>query len=92
MGTNADHQRAWRQRQKAKVAALEARPLRKGRKRRDDDPVNSLISEAFEFVLDYGPRVAAQRNTLAEDGRHALIRSLHQVANDILQVAQGLRN
>jgi hypothetical protein len=95
MGSNADHQRAWRQRQKIRIAKLEAAKPRKNRLGKNDDPINLLIREIIDFNLSYLPRVeavvAALGNDLPEDGRVVLMDALDKASIYIALQAQSLR-
>ena len=94
MGTNADHQRAWRQRQKLRIAALEASKPKKNRLAKDGEPISALISELLEIMLEFLPRVeatvAALGSRIDNELRDGLFDTLHAVANEMSRVAQSL--
>lgn len=94
MGTNADHQRAWRQRLKLRIAQLEAARPRKNRLGEEDDPVNALIAELIQIEAELLPRVAATVAALGSGldpkAREGLFDTLHEVANEMSKVAQSL--
>src|SRR6478735_1161096 len=94
MGTNADHQRAWRQRQKLRIAALEASKPKKNRLAKDGEPISALISELLAIKLEFLPRVeatvAALGSRIDNELRDGLFDTLHAVANEMSRVAQSL--
>jgi len=97
MGTNADHQRAWRQRQKAKLADLERQVLtiRRRRPRRakpTTSEANDFIRKLLDFTGEYCIRADAWRKTnppISADDREALMHRIHQCANELSELAQS---
>jgi len=98
MGTNADHQRAWRQRQKAKLAELErqVRIMRRPRHRRPRQAkptgeANDFIRELLTFMADYLNRINCWRKTnppLSAEDRAVLMDRIHWCANELSKLAQ----
>jgi hypothetical protein len=97
VATNADHQRAWRQRQKAKLAELERQVLtmRRRRPRRakpTTNDANEWIRELGDFTSDYLSRVNVWREThppLSAKDRAVLMETFHFYANELSMLAQS---
>jgi hypothetical protein len=97
VATNADHQRAWRQRQKAKLAELQRQVLtmRRRRPRRakpTTNDANEWIRELGDFTSDYLSRVNVWREThppLAAKDRAVLMETFHFYANELSMLAQS---
>jgi uncharacterized protein YggL (DUF469 family) len=97
MATNADHQRAWRQRQKAKLAELERQVLtirrRRPRRAKPSGEANDFIRELLEFTRDYCDRAndwhAKGKPRLSAEDRTTLMERIHQCANELSVLAQS---
>src|SRR5262245_15297637 len=95
MATNADHQRAWRQRQKAKLAELERKVLtirpRRPRRAKPTGEANDFIHELLTFTSDYIERADAWREQaqLSAEDREALWDRIDSCADDLSELAQN---
>src|SRR5262249_61242883 len=95
MATNADHQRAWRQRQKAKLAELERQVLtirpRRPRRAKPTGEANDFIGELLEFTGDYINRANAwgEKAQLDAEDRTEGMGRIHHCATELSTLAQS---
>jgi hypothetical protein len=96
VATNADYQRAWRQRQKAKLAELQRQVLtirrQRPRQAKLTGEANDFIHELLTLTSDYINRTNVWRERqvkLDAEDREALRHSIHQCANELSMLAQS---
>jgi hypothetical protein len=90
--TAAERKRRQRERDRAAAAYL-ARPTPGSTSRRCRDAhkqTNGFIREAVSFLVDYGNRLPVwlKGMMLSREDKDALVRTLHQVANELTLLAQ----
>jgi hypothetical protein len=90
--TAAERKRRQRERDRAAAAYL-ARPAPGSTSRRCRDAheqTNGFIREAVSFLVDYGNRLPVwlKGAKLSREDKDALVRTLHQVANELTLLAQ----
>ena len=56
------------------------------------EQTNVFIREAVSFLVDYGNRLSVwlKGTKLSREGKDALVRTLHQVANELTLLAQNV--
>src|SRR5262245_47954016 len=89
--TAAERKRRQRERDGAAAAYLARPPGSASRRCRDaHEQTNGFIREAVSFLVDYGKRLPVwlKGTKLSREDKDALVRTLHQVANELTLLAQ----
>jgi len=97
--SNAERQARWRAKRNALAKQAEAMSRvtskRRGRRAQPGDDVNAFIGELYDFLLDYGQRLKAERALvrfgrakLSDEDRTHLAEALHTTANELSMMAQ----